>query len=192
MNNIEYMDISIKADAGRKWFHPLQKGFFLEGVSGMSVRNFLNDVLEFDDDFVEGSVRTIFLNNSPVDGIDETYLKDGDRLALGSAMPGLVGIVMGRDNPFKSFRSDISAQDGGQETERKPIQVSVKLFSSLAVETRDAVLGRGVVMGALMLADFLEDKTDSVVDADGMDGAALVAFLREKGDKVAIRVAFVS
>ena len=190
MNNIAYMDIFVKADAGRGWFHPLQKGLFLEGVSGMSVRNFLNDALEFDNDFIEGSVRTIFLNNSPVDSIDETYLKDGDRLALGSAMPGLVGIVMGRDNPFKSFRSDISAQDGGQETERKPIRVSVKLFSSLAVETRDAILGRGVVMDALMLADFLEDKTDSVVDADGMDGAALVAFLRERGGTVAIRVTF--
>lgn len=191
MNDMEYIDIFIKAECKRGWFHPLQKGFFLNGVSGMSVRGFLHEALRFDDAYIEGSVRTIFLNNSPVDDIDQTHLSNGDCMALGSAMPGLVGIVMGRDNPYKSFRSDISARDGEQEAARKPIRISVKLFSSLAVDTRDAVLGRGVSLDAGMLADFLEDKTDSVVDAGGMDGAALVAFLRERGGNAAVRVTFV-
>jgi hypothetical protein len=162
----------------------------MDGVSGMSVREFLHDVLRFDDAYIEDTVRTIFLNNSPVDNIDTTLLKDGDRMALGSAMPGLVGIVMGRDNPFKSFRSDISAQGGRQEKERKPITVSVKLFSTLAAESGVAILGRGVSLDARLLADFLADKVDCIIDADGMGGEAFVNGLREREGRVSISVEF--
>ena len=190
MNNAAYMSLVMRSDCSRSWYYPLQKGVYMDGISGMSVRDFLHEVLRFDDAYIEGTVRTIFLNNGPVDNIDETYLKDGDRMALGSAMPGLVGIVMGRDNPFKSFRSDISAQDGMQEADRKPITVSVKLFSTLAVESGIAVLGRGVSMDAEVLADFLADKTDSIIDADGKDGEAFVAFLRERGGRARVCVDF--
>lgn len=180
----------MKEGGRRSWYYPLQKGVFLPTASGMSVREFLHDVLHFDDAYIESTVRTIFLNNSPVDDIDRTRIADGDRLALGSAMPGLVGIVMGRDNPFKSFRSDISARDGATGSSGESIFVGVKLFSSLAAESGAAVLERGVTMDALMLADFLADRTDQVIDADGMDGEALVAALRDGGGRIAIRVEF--
>ena len=190
MNDVEYVKLKVKAGSLHYWYYPLQKGVLLNGMSGMSVRAFFHESLLFDDSFIEGTVRTIFLNNSPVDDLDETFLKDGDRMALGSAMPGLVGIVMGRDNPYKSFRSDISAHEGMKEMDRKPATVSVKLFSSLAVEAGAAILGRGVVMDALMLADFLADKTESILDADGMDGKSFVKSLKEMGGTVPICVEF--
>jgi len=184
------MSLVMQADCARSWYYPLQRGVCMDGMSGMSVREFLHEVLRFDDAYIEGTVRTIFLNNSPVDNIDETHLKDGDRMALGSAMPGLVGIVMGRDNPFKSFRSDISAKDGGQAADRRPITVSVKLFSTLAVESGAAILKRGVSVDARLLADFLADKTDSIIEIDGMDGEAFVASLRERDGNVPVCVEF--
>lgn len=190
MNKLDCMKLRMKSDSRAAWYYPLQKGFFLSGQSGMSVREFLHEVLRFDDVFIEKSVRTIFLNNSPVDNIDEAYIKEGDRMALGSAMPGLVGIVMGRDNPFKSFRDDISVHDEGKSENRTPITVSMKLFSTLAVETGVAVLGRGVILKAGDLADFLEDKVDAIIEADGSDGLSFIAMLREKGGKVTVAVDF--
>lgn len=180
----------MRSDCSRSWYYPLQKGVYMDGLSGMSVREFLHEVLRFDDAYIESTVRTIFLNNSPVDDIDATLLKDGDRMALGSAMPGLVGIVMGRDNPFKSFRSDISAQGGGREKESRPITVSVKLFSSLAAESGVAVLAQGVSVDARLLADFLADKTDCIIDADGKGGEAFVEGLKGREDKIRISVVF--
>ena len=190
MDSVAHMSLVVKEGSRRSWYYPFQKGVFLNGTSGMSIREFFHEVMRLDDAYIEEAVRTIFLNNSPVDDIDETYLEDGDRMALGSAMPGLVGIVMGRDNPYKSFRSDISAHEGMKAKNRVPITVSLKLFSAVAVETGPEILGRGVSLDALMLADFLADKTDSVIEADGMDGKTFVAALRKIGGTVPVRVEF--
>lgn len=190
MDNTARTNLLMKTECSRSWYYPLQKGVFLEGSAGMSVREFLHGVLKFDDAYIEGTVRTIFLNNSPVDDIDATHLADGDRMALGSAMPGLVGIVMGRDNPFKSFRDDISARDGRQETNHRPISVSVKLFSTLAVESGTGILERGVSLDAGQLADFLADKVDMIIDADGLDGETFLADLRQRDGLIRIRTVF--
>lgn len=190
MNKVECMKLTMRAQSKASWYYPLQKGFLLAAVSGMSVRQVLNSILQFDDAFIEDRVRTIFLNNSPVDNIDEAFLKDGDRMALGSAMPGLVGIVMGRDNPFKSFRSDISAQEGGQSGSRTPITISMKMFSTLAVESGTDILERGVLFDTNELADFLEEKVGDILDVGGKDGAAFLADLRTTPGTISVCVHF--
>ncbi|BDQ36508.1 hypothetical protein SYK_08680 [Pseudodesulfovibrio nedwellii] len=156
----------------------------------MSVRNLLHDVLGYEDNFIEQTVRTIFRNNRPVDDIDNVFIKDGDRLALGGAMPGIVGIVMGRDNPYKSFRSDISVQKEVKARNIEPITISMKIFSTLAVETGIDVLGRGILVESLTLADFLEEKSDLIIEADGKKGKELVEYIRTMKDKIGIRVIF--
>ena len=105
------LNIHMKTESISGWNFLLQKGFTLQGHAGMSVRAFLQESLGYENCLIDESVRTIFLNSSPVDDIDGAHLKEGDRVALGSAMPGLVGICMGRDNPYKDFRSDISVKE---------------------------------------------------------------------------------
>lgn len=156
----------------------------------MSVRNLLHDVLGYEDSFIEQTVRTIFRNNRPVDDIDSVFIKDGDRLALGGAMPGIVGIVMGRDNPYKSFRSDISTHDEEVKTDALPIMISMKIFSTLAVETAVDVLERGIFVEASFLADFLEEKADKIIKADGLIGNEFTHKLRIMEGNVGIRVTF--
>ena len=190
MNNIELLTLRMRADAASGWNYLLQKGFFLRGRSGMSVREFLNEVIGYNDRFIDETVRTIFRNNSPVDDIDNVFIQDGDRMALGSAMPGIFGIVMGRDNPYKSFRSDISARDDDQPGSGASISVLVKIFSTLAVDTGVDVLGRGIQVEASELAEFLEGRAEQIIDTNGMDGDELVRRLHPLEGKIKVCVIF--
>lgn len=190
MNNVFFMTIKMMLGAASGWNFLLQKGFFLQGTSGMSVKNLLHDVLGYEDAFIEQTVRTIFRNNRPVDDIDSVFIKDGDRLALGGAMPGIVGIVMGRDNPYKSFRSEISAQKEVKADHAEPIIVSMKIFSTLAVETGVDVLGRGILVDSVSLADFLEEKEHMIIETGGKSGNDFIESLRTMKGKVGIRVIF--
>nr|WP_321257466.1 hypothetical protein [uncultured Pseudodesulfovibrio sp.] len=190
MNNVAFMTIKMMSGAASGWNFLLQKGFFLQGKSGMSVRNLLHDVLGYEDDFIEQKVRTIFRNNRPVDDIDNVFIKDRDRFALGGAMPGIVGIVMGRDNPYKSFRSEISAQKEVKAIRAVPITVSMKIFSTLAVETGIDILGRGILVAPSVLVDFLGEKKDMITEADSKNGNEFIESIRTMKDKVGIRVIF--
>ncbi|WP_319585066.1 hypothetical protein [uncultured Pseudodesulfovibrio sp.] len=183
------MEISMTTEAAWAWNYILQKGFALDGVSGTSVRQFLHEALGFDDEFIESTVRTIFLNNSPVDDLDETYIKDGDRMALGSAMPGLVGIVMGRDNFYKSFRSGIAVKDHSRR-DAAPARLSMKVFSTLAVESGRGLLGRGILVDADLLAGFLSEKKALLLEGDGLNADAFIARVQGLSGKVPVRVTF--
>lgn len=183
------MEISMIAEAAWGWNYILQKGFALDGVSGTSVRRFLHEALGFDDEFIDSTVRTIFLNNSPVDDLDHTYIRDGDRMALGSAMPGLVGIVMGRDNFYKSFRSGIEVKDHSR-ADAAPARIAVKIFSTLAVESGRRVLARGILVDAALLARFLREKKAQLVGGDGLDAEGVLARLDGLSGDVPVRVTF--
>jgi hypothetical protein len=189
-NNVVSLRIAMVEGAVAGWNYLLQKGFALEAVSGMSMRLFLRDILGFDDNYIDATVRTIFLNNSPVDDLDAINIHDGDRIALGSAMPGLVGIVMGRNNPYKSFRSDISVRKGSLSIDQVPIVVSVKIFSTLAVESGRDILKRGILVDANMLATFLADKKSQIVEAEGVGADTLLAKLATMSGNIPICVNF--
>lgn len=184
------LNIRMTRETRRGWNFLLQKGFFMRARSGVSVREFLRASLGYADALIESEVRTIFLNSSPVDDIDTARIKDGDRLALGSAMPGLVGICMGRDNPYKGFRGDISVIEDVVDKSAAEIRVSVKIFSTLAVETGEAVLRRGIEIDAHLLADFLTEKVGELLDADGLSTEVLLSGLQKNDGTVRITVLF--
>lgn len=171
MNDVSCLTIRMKPEVKTAWNSILQKGFFLSGHEGMSVRQFMVECLGYDNCLVDESVRTVFLNSSPVDNIDTALVKDGDRLALGSAMPGLVGICMGRDNPYKEFRSGIACHGNeGQVSSEAAIRVYVKIFSTLAVDTGADILARGIEVDAGQLFAFLEMNKAHLLNEEGLGG----------------------
>lgn len=172
------------------WNTFLQKGFYLEGCAGMTVREFLRESVGYDDCLIDETVRTVFLNSSPVDDIDGAHVKDGDVMALGSAMPGLVGICMGRDNPYKSFRSGIACAGDESSRSSEPIRVRVKVFSTLAVETGEALLKRGVMAPRDSLLSTLNAQVDHV-RSDAPQGE-LIESLEQAADVVFVQVLFKS
>jgi hypothetical protein len=184
--------LRMKREGRMAWNFLLQKGFFLAGRSGMTVCEFLVESVGYDRSVIDEQVRTIFLNSRPVDDIDNAHLHEGARLALGSAMPGLVGICMGRDNPYKSFRSGIAAgEDSSRPDEREVIRVFVKVFSTLAVDTGDGILGRGIMLDAGVLREFLERNAANLIAGQGVSVQAFLADFEEVSGDVMVRVEFV-
>ena len=78
-------------------FFPLcQQGFLVKVPGSGSIRTILCRHLSLAPDYLEGRIRTIFLNGKPVDEIDTAIVGPGDTLALSAAMPGLVGAYASR------------------------------------------------------------------------------------------------
>lgn len=190
MCDVAELKLEMRSGARLAFNTLLQRGFYLTGPDGLSVREFLRRVVGYDDECIDGQVRTIFLNSSPMDGIDETHVKDGDRLSLGSAMPGLVGICMGRDNPYKSFRSDLSCDKDEEVGKGGTVRVMVKVFSVLAVDTGADILAAGIEMDGKVLADLLEKEAGNFVACAGKSAQETIAFLRSEAGTVKVAVVF--
>ncbi len=152
---MQEIHVAASRSSRKSWYYLLQKGFFLETVQGWSIRDFLESGLGLERDFVNARIRTIFLNSSPVDEIGSARIKQGDILALGGAMPGLVGICLGRESPFRSFRQDLDARPDSVAASPDTVLVTVKIFSTLAEDIGDELLKRGVLLSASDLSGFL-------------------------------------
>lgn len=185
MSDTAHLTIRMKTGALGGWNLLLQKGFYKTGPGGLTVREFVMKVLGYESEYIDKTVRTIFLNYSPVDNIDEAVVHDGDKLSLGSAMPGLVGIVMGRDNPFKSFREGITCHDSGLGPDKEEtIRVFLKVFSVLAVDTGADILACGIETTVGDVRTLIKNYKDHLIEADGLDGLGA-------GDIVSVSVEFV-
>ncbi len=185
MSNANCMNIRMNIKSRTAWNTLLQRGLYIQGPAGRTVRVFLNEVFDYDDCFIDETVRTVFRNNSPVDDIDSAQVQEGDRMALGSAMPGLVGICMGRDNPYKDFRSDIACQDEEiQKDTGEKIRVFVKILSTLAVQTGEEILKRGIEVKVSDLANLLEEQKAHIISGPS------ASELSSKSDGVFITVEF--
>ncbi|WP_419788134.1 hypothetical protein [Pseudodesulfovibrio sp.] len=169
----------------------LQRGFYMTCRAGMSVREFMREVLGYDDLLIDNDVRTVFLNSSPLDGLDTTHLQDGDRLALGSAMPGLVGICMGRDNPYREFRSSIGLVRHDAVETGEIIRVFVKIFSVLAVDTGADILQRGIETEREPLIALLKKGGDNLLSEGEAGAAEILDSLRRGKGTVRLQVRFV-
>ncbi len=178
------------AEADPRWgaaLAILQSGFSLRCRGGLRVRDFMREVLGFEDAYIEGAVSTVFLDDSPVDDIDAALLREGSRLALSAAMPGLVGAVMRRHSPYAAFRESITHREGeaegqgeeegaGRGAEGSPsgpgeIGVRVKLFNSVMRDQGPAVLARGIILGAEEALEALASAGFESAEA-GLEGAA--------------------
>lgn len=162
----------------------LQAGFGMEARVGTSARAFMREVLLFSDDYIENAVSTVFLDDKPVDNIDQALLAEGSRLSLSAAMPGLVGAIMRRGSPYASFREAIThrgeshagvdspesaSSDAGSSLADR-ILVRVKLFNSVMRDRGPGVLARGIVLTSQRAMELCADSGIDVLK--GLDSGA--------------------
>jgi len=136
----------------------LQEGFLVESRPGLSARAFMRETLGLEDEYIEGTVSTVFIDSQPVDDIDAATVGPGSLIALSAAMPGLVGAVMRRGSPYASFRAAISYGAGDDAARPRgaagaprasrdgEILVRVRLFNSVMRERGPGILARGVLV----------------------------------------------
>jgi len=174
----------------------LQNGMYVPDVpSGTSVREFLIRVLGLSPEYIRGRIQSLFLDGKPVDDYDTAHIRDGSRLALSSALPGLVGATLRQGGLFALFRDTITYRDAAAE-ERGNATVQVKLFNLIMDELGPSLLQKGVLVKASVLRNFLAEnqevaKTSKkiLLNTQPIDAAALLRHdFAEMNDLVRITV----
>lgn len=157
-----HLIFEVEADCLPEFFGLLQGGFSLATTHcGRSVRTFLKNELGLTDDYISQRISTLFLDGMPVDDIDTAVVQNGSRLALSSAMPGLVGATMRQGSPLAALRDTISyktaeTREGGNG------QICLKLFNLIMSDIGPHILGRGIIVRPESLKEFLKRHGDMV------------------------------
>ncbi|MGE4292431.1 MAG: hypothetical protein AB7E32_09490 [Desulfovibrio sp.] len=131
------------------WLSPFRRGVRVYCRTGLPLSRVLVEQFGLEPDYIEKRVRTVFINGCPVDNLESAILSDGDELALAGAMPGLVGICMGRNSPVAGFRRDITFKGG--ESEQRDGRILLKLFNNVGEEAGPLLLARGVLLSGAEL-----------------------------------------
>lgn len=125
----------------------LQRGVALRVVP-RSVLGFLVEDVGLTPEYVQRRITTVFLDGQVVDVLEDAMLRDGSRLALSAAMPGLVGATLRRNGPYAAMRAEIT-RAAEHEVHVRPAAttvVEVKLFNLLIDEIGPLLLERGVLL----------------------------------------------
>ncbi len=162
----------------------------------MSVSCWLVQELGLDPEYVAKEIGAAFLDGRPLDDFDAALLHPGATLALGAAVPGLVGISLNRGSPLACFRHDISQgtaaeKSGGQ----KGGSVRLKLFNFPARALARRLAERGIALEAGQLEAWCaENRADLVAggarffwtggEAEAFSAASLAL---QSGDFVLLR-----
>jgi hypothetical protein len=137
----------------------LQRGVGIPDGTGVSVREFLQETLGIDSEYIEEKLQTVFLNGQPVDDFDRAIVRPGAVLALSGAMPGLAGATMRRGGFYARMREGIThagtdtACGGGEKG-----VVVVKLFNRPLADLAEVLAAHPLLAPA-----------DALDGLDGMD-----------------------
>lgn len=139
------------------FFPLLQRGVAVQAELGCPLRELLCGQFGIPGDYVEGRITTIFLDNHPVDDLDRSLIREGSRVTLSAAMPGLVGATMRRSGFYSALRQGISHAEAADEAASGEGSVRLKLFNLLLPELSPLILARGILLQQDELAVLVRD-----------------------------------
>jgi len=128
------------------FFPLLQRGVAVQAELGCPLRELLCGQFGIPGDYVEGRITTIFLDNHPVDDLDRSLIREGSRVTLSAAMPGLVGATMRRSGFYAALRQGISHAETAGDIGAGQGTVRLKLFNLLLPELGPLILARGILL----------------------------------------------
>lgn len=183
---MDLLQLQVRPEALAGWLALLPCGVGLRATVGRGLEDVLLDDAGIDPPTLSSEVRTVFLNGRPVDDLAMARVEDGATVALGAAMPGLVGIVLRRDSPVGLLRADLT--DAGCQAAPAPAPgtIVLKLFNILAQRIGPGLLTRGVLLPASRVAHVLSDAPDQLLDAQWREAhlplAELPQWLARQGE----------
>ena len=152
--------LTMKPDRIREFYPILQQGFRVTARVGCTLRKLLSEQFALGSDYVAERITTIFLNGKATDDLDDAVVRDGSTVALSAAMPGLVGATMRRGGYYSAMRSSITHTDDRRSGEDRIGTVRIKLFNILLAELGPDFLGRGAVVTASDMTEFLGSRDE--------------------------------
>lgn len=117
----------------RAWTQRWLRGILLPLESPCSIQDFLCEKLGLAPEYVENRITTVFLDGKVVDDLEQAMLRNGSKLALSAAMPGLAGASLRRNGAYAALRQSIS-QPWPSSDEEEGGFIQVKLFNLLIAE----------------------------------------------------------
>jgi hypothetical protein len=149
------LHLILEADKIRSFFPLLQGGFMVKIQVGCSVKDVLCKQFGLSSRYVEGRIKTIFLDGRPVDDINSAIVKAGSALALSAAMPGLAGATLRRGGHLALLRSQTTHREGKRAITRREGMIVLKLFNLLVGEMGPSFLKKGIFIRPGDLKGFL-------------------------------------
>lgn len=128
------------------FFPMLQKGVEVPVIVGCTLKSLLTDQLAIPVNYVTDRITTVFIDNRPVDNLEQAIIQDGSRVTLSAAMPGLVGATMRRGGYYAALRQGISHAAGNVTASGTLGTIRVKLFNLLLGELGPLVLAHGLFL----------------------------------------------
>ncbi len=137
----------------------LQQGVGVRTRTGISLREFVCDVIELSPEYLETRIQTLFLDGRAVDDVDAAIIENGAVVALSAAMPGLLGATLRRGSYYSAMRGEISYKKAERPASAGEGVVLVKLFNLLVREVGPILLSRGVWIRGRDLHDFFSSRS---------------------------------
>ena len=172
-DQIKKLTLTLDADKITGFFPLLQKGFRVNGEVGISIKTLLCKNLGLDPDYVDGRIKTLFLDGKAVDDPDSAIIWDGSTLALSAAMPGLVGATLRRGGYLAPFRNEITYIQAEGTASPSRGTISLKLFNAILKDLGQDFLHDGICVSCSDLVNlfkrFSEDYWTNCrhIDVDG-------------------------
>jgi hypothetical protein len=139
-----YLRIIVGADLIPRFLKLLEHGFKVKIAASLSIRDLLCQDFGVSAEYVDNRIQTIFLDGKPVDNVDTAWVKNGSRLALSAAMPGLVGATFRKGGFYASFRDTISYTKKDNSASKGSGEIVLKLFNIIAKELGPELLEKGI------------------------------------------------
>jgi len=136
--------MTLASDQLSIFFPLLQQGLQVKTNIGSTIMTMLCEHFGLSPEYVEGRIKTIFLDGQPVDDLDATIIEEGSTIALSAAMPGLAGATLRRGSYLAAFRNQITYRENKTDIPQKDGLVILKLFNLLVAELGPTLLKKGV------------------------------------------------
>lgn len=178
----------------------VSRGIRLEARTGMSVKNFLKEMLPADEDYLENKIQTIFMDGHAVDDTEQTRINAPCTIALSAAMPGVFGAAFRKKGIYSGMRAEYSqnpeAEKESFKDKTETVPVTLKCFNQVAEDLGDALLGRGVNMDIKEFEKFWEPQQEVLeknyvqIDLNGSQASAsaVADFLAGKTGELKIKL----
>jgi hypothetical protein len=123
----------------------LGQGIGIRIDNGQRLDALLLDALDIPPSYLKERIQTLLVNGQVIDQEDQVRLYEGDTVALGAVMPGLVGTTLRKGVHLAPMRKNISFKERSQATEAGSTgMIKVKLFNLVAREMGPQILAKGV------------------------------------------------
>ena len=143
---MENLILHLAADQLNCFFPMFQRGVTMPAMVGCTLKSLLCDQFAIPADYVTDRITTIFIDNHPLDDLERTIIRDGSRVTLSAAMPGLVGATTRRGGYYAALRQGISHITESGTSAGKSGTVRLKLFNLLLAELGPLVLAHGLIL----------------------------------------------